>query len=95
MTGYFTTGEQSTEGRRIIAFGARPLVDGGSATVALKHRNLLSESITTDTAISPNSVDGEAKLRKNARYLSFRVTAAGAWQRAYGLEVRAVDGGNR
>lgn len=66
--------------------GVRPLVEGGTATVALLTRNLQSDSQTAGSATSLNSRTGLADFRSTARYHAARISIAGGFTNAFGAD---------
>ena len=67
------TGEmQPTEGRRSWVQMTRPLIDGGAATVAVGHRERLTDPVTWEPAVAVNGI-GECPQRCTGRYLRFRM----------------------
>jgi len=73
-------------GGKAMVRGVRPLVEGGTATVALLTRNLQSSSKSAGNAVSLNSRTGMANFRSRARYHSARVSIAGGFTRAFGAD---------
>src|SRR3954462_10821447 len=83
------TGEATLhENHRSKVTKVLPVVDGTSATttVQLGTRNLLSESVTWESAVSLNST-GDAPVRTNARFQRARVNITGGFDDAQGIEV--------
>jgi hypothetical protein len=85
---------QHFPGHRAHVTGARPLVDGNSASVAVGSRDLLSASESFGTAKSQNS-SGVCQVRSNARYQRYRIATTGAFNFIQGVEVDAVQGEKR
>jgi hypothetical protein len=82
------TGEvQPAEGRRAWVRMSRPLNDGGVATVAVGHRERLTDPVTWETPVNVNQL-GECPQRCTGRYLRFRMTLAPGqgWHHAQGLD---------
>jgi hypothetical protein len=95
MNATVDTGEvQHFPRRRAHVTGARAIVDGGTATVAVGARSLLSASHSFGSAVSLNS-SGVAPLRSNARYHRYRIATTGAFDFIQGVEVDAVPGEER
>lgn len=92
-TAQITTGDINI-GRSTIIL-ARPLVDGGSASVAVSSRDLLSEEVEFYTDVPADS-ENRVSLRSNGEYHRLRLTPTGAnWKTAVGLSVDVVKQGNR
>lgn len=82
------TGEmQPVEGRRAVITAARPMVDGGSPTVAVGVRQTQQAAVSWGSATTITT-DGLAPLRANGRYVRFRVSvpAASTWTWAQGVD---------
>jgi hypothetical protein len=91
------TGEaQPTAGRRSKILSARPLVDGGSPSVAIATRDRLIDSVTYQAAV-PVNVIGECPQRMTGRYVRARVTipAASTWNHLQGVELDLRAEGRR
>lgn len=80
--------------RRATVTGVRPLVDAAS-TVQMGTRNLQSDSVSFNTAVSPHSRTGLAPFLSDARYHRARVNIAEctSWTQAVGIDVEARRGG--
>lgn len=74
---------------------ARPIVDGGSGSIAVASRDLLSEQVEFGSDVPADS-ENRVSLRSNGDYHRLRLTPTGAnWQTAVGLEFDVVKQGNR
>lgn len=92
-TANITTGDINV-GRSTITL-ARPFVDGGSASVAVASRDLLSDQVEFGSDV-PADAENRVSLRSNGEYHRLKLTPTGAnWQTAVGLEVEVVKQGNR
>jgi hypothetical protein len=82
-------------GQLVRVQGVKPLVIGTnpSITVSLGTRNSLGSSPTYATSRTPNPRTGFADWRSEARYHRARVTIAGAFGSALGIEYQAVASG--
>lgn len=95
MSAIIETAEfEATPGRRSLLSAVRPLVDGGSTTVQIGHRNRQQDSLTWMSAASTNS-SGLATMRKNARYHRVRLNISGGFTKAIGADVQARGWGFR
>jgi hypothetical protein len=92
-TGNIVTGDLNTGGRSVVTL-ARPLVDGGSASVAIASRKLLSEQAIFGTAVAADS-DNRVSLRSNGNFHQFQVTPTGTWKTAVALDVEVQPQGTR
>ena len=91
----FTTRErQLFQGRRSMVSSIRPLVDGGTVTCAIGHREALTDSVTFDTAASQDA-SGRCAVRNSNRYHRARMTiaAGGTWEHAQGIQFQAAPKG--
>ena len=79
---------QPAEGRRAWVQNIRPLIDGGAATVAVGHREKLTDAVSWDVDV-PTNILGECPQRVTGRYLRFRLKlpAAQNFTHIQGLEV--------
>lgn len=87
---------QPFPGRRAKVRNTRPLVDGGTPSVAIAARNRLIDSTTLGTAVAINSI-GTCPLRADGRYLRGEVTtnAGDTWTHIQGLELEVIPSGQR
>ena len=79
---------------RIYVNGVRPYVDGGTVTVALKHRVAPGDSITQTSANAIDS-DGQAHFTVSTRFVRAQVNVAAGdtWTHAQGVDAEtAADG---
>jgi hypothetical protein len=84
-TGNIVTGDLNAGGRSVVTL-ARPLIDGGSANVAVASRTLLSEAPVFGTALAADS-DNRVSLRSNGNFHQFQITPTGQWKTAVALDV--------
>lgn len=84
-TGNIVTGDLNAGGRSVVTL-ARPLIDGGSANVAVASRTLLSEQAIFGTAVAADS-ENRVSLRSNGNFHQFQVTPTGQWKTAVALDV--------
>ena len=92
-TANIVTGDLNAGGRSVVTL-ARPLIDGGSATVSVASRTLLSEQPSFGTAVSADS-DNRVSLRGNGNYHQFQVVPTGQWKTAVALDVEFQGQGVR
>ena len=81
-----TQEEALNHGGKALLKGVRPLVEGGTTTVALLTRNLQSSSKSAGNAVSLNSRTGIANFRSRSRYHSARLSISGGFTRAFGAD---------
>lgn len=93
-TGKIVTGDVNAGGRSVVTL-ARPQIDGGSASVSVASRTLLSEVPSFGTAVPADS-ENRVSLRSNGNYHRFWVTPTGAnWSTAVALDVDLAGQGVR
>jgi hypothetical protein len=74
---------------------AKPIVDNGSANIAVASRDLLTDLVEFGTAVSADA-ENRVSLRSNGDYHRISLTPTGpSWKTAVGLEVEFVKQGNR
>ena len=92
-TAQITTGDIG--GTQSTVMLAKPVVDSGSASVAISSRDLLSEVVEFYTDVAADS-ENRVSLRSNGKYHRLRLTPTGAnWKTAVGMDVTIVGQGNR
>jgi hypothetical protein len=93
-TGQLITGDLNAGGRSVVTL-ARPQVDGGSATVSVASRTLLSEQPSFGAAVAAD-YENRVSLRSNGNYHRFRVVPTGVgWTTAVGLDIDLSGQGTR
>lgn len=81
-------------GRSVITL-AKPIVDGGSGSIAVASRELLSEQVEFGSDV-PADAENRVSLRSGGEYHRLRLTPTGSnWKTAVGLEFDVVKQGNR
>jgi len=73
---------------------AKPIVDNGSASVAIASRFKLDETVNFGTATAADS-ENRVGLRSVGKYHRLRVNPSGNWTNAVGLELETQPAGNR
>ena len=92
-TAQITTGDISI-GRSTITL-AKPIVDNGSASVAVSSRDLLNEVVEFYQETAADA-ENRISLRSNGEYHRLRLTPTGAnWKTAVGMEVDVFKQGTR
>lgn len=92
-TANITTGDIDI-GRSTVTL-VKPIVDNGSASVAVSSRDLLSDQVEFGSNV-PADAENRISLRSNGEYHRLRLTPTGDnWKTAIGLEVEVVKQGNR
>jgi len=92
-TAQITTGDINV-GQSMVTL-VKPLVDGGSASVAVASRSLLSTVPEFGTDV-PASSENRVSLRSNGKFHRLRLTPTGDnWNTAFGMDVTIVGQGIR
>jgi hypothetical protein len=74
---------------------ARPLVDNGSASVAVKSINLLNQVVDYGSYVDASS-ENRVSLRSNGKYHSLSIRPTGAqWSNALGVDIEIMQQGTR
>jgi hypothetical protein len=81
-----TTADLETGGNMSMVTLAKPIVDGGSASVAVASRQNLAEAVSFNTAVAADS-ENRVGLRSLGRYHRLRVIPSGNWSTAIGVEM--------
>jgi len=87
---------QPNEGRRAWVRLTRPLNDGGTATIAVGHRERQADPVTWEAPVSINQL-GECPQRATGRYLRFRMQmpAGQAFSHLQGIDMAIIPEGQR
>lgn len=74
-------------GRLSFIRSLRPVIDGGSPSIALRYRNRINDAVTTTSAVAQDSL-GKCDFRLQARYLTARATMAAGqtWTHFQGID---------
>lgn len=92
-TAQITTGDIDI-GRSTVTL-VKPIVDNGSASVAIASRDLLTDSIDFGNDVAAD-YENRVSIRSNGEYHRLRLTPSGSnWKTAIGMEVEVVKQGNR
>ena len=89
-----TTSDLETNGTKSMVTLAKPIVDGGSASVAVASRQNLAEDVVFNTAVAADS-ENRVGLRSLGRYHRLRVIPSGNWLTAIGVEMEIQPAGMR
>lgn len=92
-TAIITTGDIDV-GRSTVML-AKPIVDKGSASIAISSRDNLAEQVEFGSDVAADA-ENRVSLRSNGEYHRLRLTPSGSnWETAVGLEFDVVKQGNR
>lgn len=91
-----TSEEQPIAGRRTRIKNTRVLVDGGTPSVAIGHRERLLDAVTWTSPVAINSL-GNCPVRTSGRYLRGEITlpSGSDFQHIQGVEIDGSDAGTR
>lgn len=91
-----TTETQFIQGRRSRVTNARVLVDGGTPSVAVGHRERLVDPVVWTNAVAMNSL-GTSPVRTSGRYIRAEITlpSGSSFTNIQGTEIEAADAGTR
>ena len=94
QTGVISTGDLDIGANSVVTL-ARPIVDNGSATVAIASRTLLNQGVSFNTAVAASS-ENRVSLRSAGRYHRLKVTPTGDnWDNAISVDVDVTPQGVR
>lgn len=94
-TATIQTGDLSAENRKTAVTLVQPIVDNGSASVAIASRDLLSSEVLFGTSVAADS-ENRVSLRSMGRYHQLKFTPTGDnWSNAIGADVELVPMGGR
>ena len=94
QTGVISTGDLDVGANSVVTL-ARPIVDNGSATVAIASRTLLNQGVSFNTAVAASS-ENRVPLRSAGRYHRLKVTPTGDnWDNAISVDVDVTPQGVR
>jgi hypothetical protein len=94
QTGVIATGDLDIGANSVVTL-ARPIVDNGSATVAIASRTLLNQGVSFNTAVAASS-ENRVPLRSAGRYHRLKVTPTGSnWNNAVSVDVDVTPQGVR
>ncbi len=93
-TAYIETGDIELPGTTSAITLAKPVVDGGSASVSLLSRRLLSDSVFF---VRPTAADSENRvsIRGVGRYHRLQLNPTGQWNSAIGIDIEINPLGSR
>jgi len=94
QTAVISTGDLDIGANSVVTL-ARPIVDNGSATVAIASRTLLNQGVSFNTAVAASS-ENRVSLRSAGRYHRLKVTPTGDnWDNAISVDVDITPQGVR
>jgi hypothetical protein len=93
-TAYIETGDIEMPGSTSAITMVKPIVDGGSASVALLSRRLLTESTVFGSQTAADA-ENRVSIRGIGRYHRLQLTPTGSWKTAIGMDVDMNPLGSR
>jgi hypothetical protein len=94
ITATIETGDIEMPGTTSAITMAKPIVDGGSGSVALFSRRLLSEQVVFGSQTAADA-ENRVSIRGVGRYHRLQLTPSGQWKTAIGLDVEMNPLGTR
>ena len=93
LTATITSGDIDGGAETLVSL-ARPLVEGGSATVSVASRKRLDGNLSYSTAVAADA-DNRVSLRSRGRFHRISMTPTGNWTNTVGMDVDLVGTGVR
>jgi len=94
LSASLVTGDLQLDGLNSVVTLARPIIDGGSASVSVASRVLLNSGISFGTSVSADS-ENRVSLRSAGKYHRIKVEPSGNWVTAVGVDVDLSGQGTR
>jgi hypothetical protein len=94
LTAELQTGDIEAQGLETLATLARPIIDGGSATIAIASRKRLDGNISYASPVAADS-DNRVSLRSRGKYHRIAVVPTGNWSSLVGTDLDLVPCGGR
>ena len=85
-TAYIETGDIEVPGSTSAITMVKPIVDDGSANVAVESRRLLSETVTFGSQTAADA-ENRVSIRSVGRYHRLQLTPTGSWTSAVGADI--------
>jgi hypothetical protein len=93
-TAYIETGDIEIPGSTSAITMIKPIVDDGSARVAIESRRLLSETVAFGAQTAANS-ENRISIRSVGRYHRLQLTPTGSWTSVVGTDIELNGLGTR
>jgi hypothetical protein len=93
-TGSLITGDFAVTNAQSLVTLARPIIDGGSGTVAIASRLNLDDGLTFSTAATADA-ENRVGLRSSGRYHRIKTVPTGIWNFALAVDVDIAQQGTR
>lgn len=93
-TAYLETGDIEVPGSTSAITMVKPIVDDGSASVAIESRRLLNQTVTFGTQTAAD-VENRVSIRSVGRYHRLQLTPTGSWTSAVGADIDLNGLGSR
>jgi hypothetical protein len=94
LTPSLVSGDFQADGLNSVVTLARPIIDGGNASVSVASRARLDGEITFGSSVSADS-ENRVSLRSAGKYHRVKVTPSGNWTTAVGVDVEFAPQGTR
>jgi hypothetical protein len=93
-TASLITGDFAVTNAQSLVTLAKPIIDGGSGTVAIASRLNLDDSLTFSTAVAADA-ENRVGLRSSGRYHRIKTVPTGTWNFALAVDVDIAQQGTR
>jgi hypothetical protein len=93
-TAYLETGDVEVPGATSAITMVKPIVDNGSASVAVESRRLLNEAISYGTQTAADA-ENRVSIRSVGRYHRLQLTPTGSWTSVVGADIELNGLGTR
>jgi hypothetical protein len=93
-TAYLETGDVEVPGATSAITMVKPIVDNGSASVAVESRRLLNEAISFGTQTAADA-ENRVSIRSVGRYHRLQLTPTGSWTSVVGADIELNGLGTR
>jgi hypothetical protein len=93
-TAYLETGDVEVPGATSAITMIKPIVDNGSASVAVESRRLLNEAISFGTQTAADA-ENRVSIRSVGRYHRLQLTPTGSWTSVVGADIELNGLGTR
>lgn len=94
VTASLISGDISVEGQRSVLTLARPIIDNGSATIAVASRTSLNDNIAFGNSITADS-ENRISYRSNGKLHRVKIVPTGNWTTAVGIDLEFSTQGTR
>ena len=94
LTPSLVSGDFQADGLNSVVTLARPIIDGGNASVSVASRARLDGEVTFGSSVTADS-ENRVSLRSAGKYHRVKVTPSGNWTTAVGVDIEFAPQGTR